>query len=99
MKQLLSFSVRCCKLLIFPVLLFKGLRAENESSLTCLELNIFIFLQPSQMNDSNFGLEGITLSLETGLPLQEAQAKPRCRFLHPEMPLPSSGELGRRQRK
>lgn len=46
MKKLLSFSVRCCRLLIFPVLLFKGLRAENQSSLTCLELNIFLFLQP-----------------------------------------------------
>lgn len=34
-KRLLSFSVRCCKLLIFPVLLFKGLRAENGTSLTC----------------------------------------------------------------
>lgn len=45
-KQLLSFSVRCCKLFIFPVLLFKGLRDENESSLTCLKLNIFLFLQP-----------------------------------------------------
>lgn len=46
MKQLLSFSVRFCRLLRFPVLLFRGLRTENESSLTCLELNIFLFLQP-----------------------------------------------------
>lgn len=60
-KQLLSFSVRCCKLLIFPVLPFKGLRAENGSSLTCLKWNIFLsFYSHIQLNDINTGLEGIS---------------------------------------
>lgn len=44
------------------------------------------------MNDSNIGLGGIGFCLETGLPLQEDQAKSRCR-LPPEMPLPPAGEL------
>lgn len=43
------------------------------------------------MNGSNIGLEGISFCLETGLPLQEAQAKPRCR-LPPEILLQSAGE-------